>query len=244
MVQINQPRDPVLAHLLKHHPEVELLSSPSPSGSIQFNFKNWSRELFFNGKPAEERGLIELMDNNPIVCASTLSIPTPIATLTTIALGPLIRAGLIKADPAIHLSEEPAETEDILWHLDSLGYKEGATLGIEQSDFQNIVVANTMVEVQKLENHQDLDDLYDEAYARSFYVRNFENEDWDTKLVHNKPWAAYRLRLTPGDENDLLTIQTMADRNGKCGACQVVHALNIMAGFEESLGIPENLPIL
>jgi N-acetyl-gamma-glutamylphosphate reductase len=29
----------------------------------------------------------------------------------------------------------------------------------------------------------------------------------------------------------------MADRNGKCGAAQVVHAMNVMCGFEESLGI-------
>jgi hypothetical protein len=29
----------------------------------------------------------------------------------------------------------------------------------------------------------------------------------------------------------------MSDRDGKCGAAQFVHALNIMCGFEESLGI-------
>jgi N-acetyl-gamma-glutamylphosphate reductase len=35
----------------------------------------------------------------------------------------------------------------------------------------------------------------------------------------------------------------MADRDGKAGAAQVVHALNVMCGFEESLGIPELLPV-
>jgi N-acetyl-gamma-glutamylphosphate reductase len=35
----------------------------------------------------------------------------------------------------------------------------------------------------------------------------------------------------------LLTVQVMIDRNGKGGAAQVVHAFNVMNGFEESLGI-------
>ena len=55
--------------------------------------------------------------------------------------------------------------------------------------------------------------------------------------VRGKPFAVYRLRFAPDESKSLLTVQVMADSRGKCGAGQVVHALNVMCGFEESLGV-------
>jgi N-acetyl-gamma-glutamylphosphate reductase len=52
----------------------------------------------------------------------------------------------------------------------------------------------------------------------------------------------YRLRVTPNDNASLLTIQVLADRDGKCGAAQVVHMMNVMAGFEETLGLEYGRP--
>lgn len=242
MIQVVQPQDSILQILLKAHPEVEMISSPSEAEILQFKNGDWERIIFMSGQSATIQGLVELIDNNPMVCADQFSLPTPTATLTTIALGPLVRAGLILTDPAIHLAAPPEEPQDILNQIEILGYQGGATIGIEEADFTNVLVANVMVEIPKLDDLNDIDALFDEAYSRSFYIRRFDEDDWDTKLVHQKPWAAYRLRLTPGETNDLLTIQVMADKNGKVGAAQVVHAFNVMCGFEETLGIPETLP--
>mgnify|MGYP000986779237 CR=1 FL=1 len=55
-------------------------------------------------------------------------------------------------------------------------------------------------------------------------------------IVANKPFAVYRLGLTPGDDTSLLTVRVLADKHGKCGEAQLVHALNVMCGFEEMLG--------
>ena len=85
--------------------------------------------------------------------------------------------------------------------------------------------------------------IFSSAFSRSATARRAEDGAWDTALVSGRPWAAYRLRLTPGDGTSLLTVQTMADKDGKCGAAQVVHAMNVMAGFEETLGVPESLGV-
>ncbi|MFX9858936.1 hypothetical protein ABTP71_18620, partial [Acinetobacter baumannii] len=78
--------------------------------------------------------------------------------------------------------------------------------------------------------------LFDECYQRAFFVGAAET--WDTREVAGKPHAVYHLRLTPGQEQtSLLTVQVMADREGKCGAAQIVHKLNVMCGLEETLGI-------
>jgi N-acetyl-gamma-glutamylphosphate reductase len=45
------------------------------------------------------------------------------------------------------------------------------------------------------------------------------------------------LELTEGESESLLAIHIMADINGKAGAGQFVHTMNVMCGFEESLGL-------
>ena len=61
--------------------------------------------------------------------------------------------------------------------------------------------------------------------------------DWLVSVIEHQPFAVYRLRVTPGPETSLLTIQVMADKDGKCGAAQVVHVMNVMCGFEECEGL-------
>ncbi len=55
-----------------------------------------------------------------------------------------------------------------------------------------------------------------------------------TKLAQPR-FTENEYRLTPGDENALLTIQAMGDRDGKACAAQLIHAMNVMAGFAECL---------
>src|SRR5262249_50204787 len=101
----------------------------------------------------------------------------------------------------------------------------------------SVLSLHAMVEITGVGELEELDELYDEVYGRSFFVRE-SGGDWDTRQVASHPHAAYRLRVTPGDDGKhLLTVQVMADRDGKCGAAQVVHLMNVMCGLEETLGL-------
>jgi N-acetyl-gamma-glutamylphosphate reductase len=101
------------------------------------------------------------------------------------------------------------------------------------------VAANVVALIATPENWGDIDGLYRECYSHSFYVREHTGDDWDVALVSGRPYALYSLSYTPGEGSSLLTIKVMADCDGKCGAAQVVHAMNLMCGFEESTGIGE-----
>ena len=132
-----------------------------------------------------------------------------------------------------------ADESEIAPFLDPLGWRDGLTVAHEPVDLGTVAAATVIAAITTPGRLEDLDDLYVERYGRSFYVERDESESWDAERVMGRPQAEYRLRVTPGDEHSLLTIQIMSDREGKCGAAQLVHAMNVMCGFEESLGIPD-----
>ena len=227
---------PALRRLLERHPRV---ASVSESGGAPLRWVqdgHWHRRIWVGRSDIELKGLVELMDNNPLVCADEMSVPSAAGTLALIALGPLARAGLILEPPTHQLSFEAAEEEVDDW-LTTTGWKGGVTLSISPLDTGEVVSSVTIAALASPPAWSDIDDLYGEAFGRSFNVRRNEGSEWDTHIVAGTAHAAYRLRLTPGDEQSLVTIQVMADREGKCGAAQIVHAFNVMAGFEESLGL-------
>jgi N-acetyl-gamma-glutamylphosphate reductase len=121
--------------------------------------------------------------------------------------------------------------------VEGTGWSFGVTSFFENQDLASVVACTAMALIRTPDKLEDIDELYEESFGRSFFIRRDEESDWTPDIVADKPWAAYRLRITPDAASSLLTIQVMADRNGKCGAAQVVHAMNLMAGFEESLGI-------
>ncbi|MCB0824638.1 MAG: hypothetical protein KDC26_00465 [Armatimonadetes bacterium] len=228
-----------MAEILSRHPYVTLEPQASSQDRIlEFNQDgSWDRTITWSGQDFPIRGLVELIDNNPMVCATSLSLPTPSATLTMIALGPLIRAGIILEAPALHFNfaVEPADIQD---NLETFGWNGGATLAIDEQEFGSVLILNAMAKVPNYSDDRVFDELFDEAFGRSFFVHAAPPEaDWDTKLVSGTPNAVYNLRITPGEDDSLLTVQVMADKDGKCGAAQVVHAMNVMCGFEESLGL-------
>lgn len=243
MVFLDRPADPFLARLLDRHSGLSLSERVSGVGELTIYQEGKQRSLYFSGQDADVQGLVELADNNPFVCADSVSLPTPHATLATIALGPILRAGIALADPALMVSGSIDFPDDLLKHLEIAGLVHNVDVAVDPAEFPQVVVLNAMVEVPTFEDNSVLDDLFEECYGRSLYVREISDGVWDTSLVTGKPFAAYRLRLSPGDDRNLLTIQVMADRQGKAGACQVVHALNIMLGYEESLGIPESFEV-
>ncbi len=228
--------DDSLRAVLSRHPLVELVDAPAAS-PLEFDQGTWHRQVHV-GDTTGLRGLVELMDNNPLVCADSLSVPDAGSTLALIAIGPLIRAGILVEAPVLMYSFEVVEAT-IDSYLESMEWPHGASVHLDFQDLGSVVALNAMAIIQTPARLEDIDDLYAEAYGRSFFVRREESETWDTALVADRPHAVFRLRISPDEPNSLLTIQVMADRDGKAGAAQIVHAMNVMAGFEESLGIAE-----
>ncbi len=236
MLQADRPADQALCRLLAGHPRVELSSTPSDEGVLVFRESGKERRVFFGGTGGEIVGLVETMDNNPMVCAGSVRVPTADSTLALIALSPLVRAGLVCDEPAVAFSFEPG-CSDLEEQMALVGLVGPVAAHVDVQDLGTVFSANVMAEIPGGIGPDDVADLFFESYGRSFFVRSFIGAEWDTELVAGKPWAATRLRITPGEGNSLVTVQVMADRDGKCGAAQVVHAMNVMCGFEESLGL-------
>ncbi len=231
-----RPRDPALAKLLEQHPLVSL-SEAGDSAMMDFAQGSWWRSIAVGSCDVPLRGLVELVDNNPLVCADAFSVPSAVATLGLIALGPLFRAGIVHEPPILQTNAEEAVDQQLVAY-EGMGPVEVVT---EERDLGGVLAAQAMAIISTPSDWDEIDALYGECFGRSFYVRLNDQDEWHASLVKDRPWAVYRLRCSPDEPTSLLTIQVMADRNGKCGAAQIVHAMNVMAGFEECLGIPDSL---
>ncbi len=234
-ISLASSRDPKIHELLSRHPRVDSVAV-GQFDDIHFQQGDWARQVSIGDPTCEQYGLVEVMDNNPLVCADHVSVPGPSPTLALIALAPLVEAGLLAESPVVVLNFGGFAGE-IDYALERLGWRFGATTHHESLDLGSVLAATVMASIRTPEDLDDIDALYDERFGRSFYVRRDETSDWGPEHVAGKPHALYRLRISPDQPNSLLTIRVMADRDGKCGAAQVVHAMNVMCGFEESLGI-------
>lgn len=229
MIRVVRPSDEALLRLLGSHSGVELVSG-SCASALCLSQDGWERRLVVGDPSIEAGGLVELADNNPMVCADVVGVPGPVATLALIALGPLVQAGLVLEEPVMQVAG--AALEDVSGYL---GRSVLVSYGGE--DLRGCVAVNAMAEIATPGDWSEIDELYRERFAHSFYVREHTGEGWDVSMVKGRPFALYSLSYTQGDGTSLLTIKAMADRDGKCGAAQIVHAMNVMCGFEESLGI-------
>ena len=237
MLDVQALADPALRNLLRRHPRIASVSDVSgDQPELSWIQGESERSIFMGRGSLHPRGVVELMDNNPMVCAESISLPTPAGTLAALALGPLAEAGLIVERPTMLVNvDEPEEV--ISPFLEILGWVQGLVVAGEPTDLGGAVAATIIAAVFTPKRLEDIDDLFEERYGRSFFVRRDEGSDWHVNEIIGKPYALYRLRIAPDEPHSLLTVQIMADRDGKCGAAQVVHAMNVMCGFEESLGI-------
>lgn len=234
MIDQASTSDPLVRRLLEAHPKIGSVTEGSEL--LAWDRGDWHRHLYAGRADVELHGLVELMDNNPLVCADSASVPSPAATLAMIALGPLAAAGMIAAVPTV-IVNFPADEADVSAFLATEGWAEGAIVHSEPMDFGSVLAATVMVEIPTPEDLDDIDALFEERFGRSFYVRRDETSEWDAALVAGTPRAVYRLRIAPDSPVSLLTVRVLADRDGKAGAAQLVHAMNVMSGFEESLGL-------
>jgi len=235
MVDLASSANPLIRSMLASHPYVGVVEASDAVG-VRFQSGSWKREVTIGQTEGAAYGLVELMDNNPIVCADLMSVPSPVATLALIALGPLAAAGLIADSPTVVANIEGDEDE-ISAALADLGWSEGAFLHSERVDLEGVVAVTVMVAIHTPDDLDEIDALYEERFGRSFYVQRDEDSEWDPALVRGTPRAVYRVRISPDTPLSLLTVRVLADGHGKAGAAQVVHAMNVMCGFEESLGI-------
>ena len=179
-----------------------------------------------------EYGLIELMDNNPLVCADKASTPGAAATLALIAFGPLARAGILIERPNALFSFE-GDYDEVDRALQTEGWNEGVTCAGDPLDL-GTVLSGTFLALTKADNQEEIDDLFHESYSRSFFVRQTEMQKLHPDNVKGKHHAEFATSLSP---EGILRIQVLADANGKCGASQMAHMLNVMACFEEDAGL-------
>ncbi len=235
MVQVCVPDIPTLAQKLRGHPRVSDVKDFSQP-YLEFVQGPWKRRVYVADSSCEISGLTELIDNNPLVCADATSVPSAGVTLALLALGPIARSGLI-VEPPVLQSNSAVDADELHRELSTLGWSEEVVVSVEPMDLNGVLAATALVEVASANAPEDLDLIYEEAFGRSFFVRQDDVSDWDISLVKDQPFAVFRLRLTPGDDTSLLRIQILADANGKCGAAQIIHRMNVMCGFEESLGL-------
>jgi hypothetical protein len=227
--------DPRVLEMLGRHPRVRSVE-PSEHQGIRFNDGEWAREVRVGDPTVEQFGLLELMDNNPLLCADSVSVPSPAGTLALLALGPAAIAGLLLERPVLVLSF-PASESEVGDALQSVGWSEGADLHIEALELGDVLVASAIAVVSTPTDLSELEEVYGERYDRSFFVRRVEESQWARDSVSGTPVAGYRISVAPDTGTSLLTVRVMAARSGKCGAAQLVHTMNVMCGFEETLGI-------
>ncbi len=232
MIQEAASSDPHVREILSRHPKVQQVIEGTHVG-VDFRMGSWERSVVVADPSTEIRGLVELIDNNPMVCADRVSVPPPAATLALIALGPLAWAGLLLESPAIvGLANAP---EDVGNWLETAGWSGGATTELYPLTEGTAISLVGIAAISTPEDWSDIDDLFDERFSKSFFVRRVD--DWTPEMTANEPYATYHLQYTPGDGASLLRVSVSANLHGKAGAAQVVHAMNVMAGLEESLGL-------
>ena len=235
MIQEAASSDPHVREILSRHPKIERVSD-GPHAGVDFRMGSWERSVVIGDRSVEIGGLVELIDNNPMVCADIVSVAPPASTLALIALGPLAWAGLILEPPAI-IGMTPT-TEDVGSWLETAGWSGGATSELYPLTEGSALSLVGIAAIATPGDWNDIDELFDERFSKSFFVRRVN--DWTPDMAANEPFATYHLQYTPGDDASLLRVSVSANLHGKAGAAQVVHAMNVMAGFEESLGLEEN----
>lgn len=220
---------------------VEAVSLEPSQGSPWIKWAGTSGERRIGvaeGPPTGLFGLTELVDNNPLVCSDRFAVLDAAETLLHIGLAPLLQAGLVTHSISMMTNQEidQDEAEARLGTLYGLA-PDALAVHVEPVDLGSVASATILIPIRTPEDLEEIDALFEECYGRSYFVRRWEDGEWDTKDVAGQPHALYRLRISPEEGTSLLTVLVMADLQGKAGAAQMVHALNIMDGWEETLGI-------
>jgi N-acetyl-gamma-glutamylphosphate reductase len=230
-----------LRELLERHPGVELGPwKPSDRLAIRFLEADMEREVLQGRVTADGTyGLIELMDNNPLVCAERASIPGALATLGLICLGPLARAEMLAGRPSVAPSFEDDGAE-LAAALQLEGFSQGVDVSPRAAEGSGLLSARCVAPLRS-RSPAEVEELFSELYGRSFFLRPAKVLADDQ--IAGSPFATYAFDSRRLEAEGVLEVRAVADADGKCGAAQMIHMLNVMAGFEEDLGLsrPANM---
>jgi hypothetical protein len=236
MIDWARSSDPLAVALLRQHPNVRQAELGTKPG-IEFGIGTWNRSIRIGAN--ELYGITEFMDNNPMVCADTIGLPSPSVHLALLALSPIIDSGLVVDSPALVISEEIDEDE-LSFGLAQCGWTQGCAVAVEPMPLNGVIAATAIVAIRTPSHPAEIDEIYEERFGRSFYVRP-SSEAWTSDSVRGTQFARYRTSLALETGTSLLTIKAMADAQGKLGPAGWIHAMNVMANLEESVGIPVRL---
>ncbi|MBL1148608.1 MAG: hypothetical protein HND42_00155 [Armatimonadetes bacterium] len=223
--------------ILSRHHRVRLEDfEDAATPQIEFAVGTWHRRALF-GHPRVEGpyGLIELMDNNPIVCADAASCPGPAATLALIGLGPLARASLLTLPASVELNFQKG-AEEVPTALEMQGGSVDVRIETRLDAPVTVLTATCLAQIPEAISEADIHDVYSECYVRSFFVRRVSEERVTDGLL-GAPYANYCLRVTEQGPQRAVEVKVAADPDGKAGSAQLVHLMNVMGGFEEGLGL-------
>ena len=157
--------DPSVARLLDAHPYVELRAG-GPEKGVAFVQEGWDRRVWVGHMEEPQRGILEIMDNNPLVCADAMSVPSAGATLALVALGPLASGGLIADSPTIVTNVPLAEAE-VAALMEPLGWFDGSYVHVEAQALDGVIAATVMVAIRTPDDLDDIDALFEERYDRN-----------------------------------------------------------------------------
>lgn len=215
--------DPGLAAAFSRHPEIRLEAGEPTRGEASWKQGTWARSIA-RGSDAEVRGLVEVIDNNPMVCCDDFATPGPMATVALLALAPAARASMLGSPVRLAFSHDPEPS--LSGFLDEAGISQWHG---EASGGGKVCRASARFTPSQGSSRSDLEAAYAEYYDRAFFVRTGQADP--TGSASGYVWLKF-------DGDDVLA-SAAADAQGKAGAAQVVHAFNVMCGFVESLGVTD-----
>jgi hypothetical protein len=225
-----------LVQLLAGHPRVDrAIHEPGLSG-LRFDGAEGPRLIEIGNAASPFYGLVELMDNNPLLCTDRMSIPSLAGSLALICLGPLLLSGLVQEPPSFITSLEVQESE-LYEGAAGVGWTEGLTIQTEPVESEGAAFATGMAVIESIEHPEELADLYEERFAKSPLIRMHSDPDWSVPMVAAQPKSIYRIVVSVDEPTSLVSVRAMCDSTGRFQACQLIYAMNVMCGFEDDLGL-------
>ncbi len=231
--------DDRLAELLSHHPRIGLVATNDDPTVLTLESPGRSRRLHIADARVEQYGLLELMDNNPIVCADDISIPSLAASLFLITLGPLLLSGLV-VEPPSFVTNLNCHGTDLARAVRSVGWDDEVDIMTEAVHVGGIALATGIAVIQSVSDPEELAEFYLERFGKSPLIRMEGSTEWSPQLVEGKPLAIYRITVNPDEPTSLVSVKAMVDFTGAFQAAQMVTAMNVMYGFEDEMGLVQS----
>jgi len=227
-VRINLARssNPRIVSLLNRHSEIDAveLEPPEDGSLLSFVQGDWSREIVENRSGLHPRGLLELIDNNPLICADHFSLPRADFVALLIAVGPAMQNGMIANLSSIESNSFTfVENNDVF--ASELGWRLSPSVALIPTQDP----AFTITGILKPEvTHGDFLSLYIERYSRSPLIHFYETSQ-----------NGYLVKIGLPSENTVC-VTVYCNNPQLCFADYVVFAMNVMCGYEDSLGLSAN----